>query len=89
MENYFFDTFNNNEESHEFYSTLSKKELVQILNMKFDEINCNLFYYANLLKQILKGLDYDEHYYNLLSLVEDISDIKIIVDILKDGKYHG
>lgn len=88
MKNY-FTTFDKNKESLKFYKNLSKKELIQILNMKFDNINDNVSYYAKLLKQIFKGSDYDEHYYNLLSIVEDVSDIKIIVDILKDGEYYG
>lgn len=88
MKRYTYTTFNENEELFEFYKTLSKKELVQIMNMKFDEINHNLIYYANLLKEIFKEADYDEHYYNLLSLCEEISDIKIIVNILKGNRYH-
>lgn len=88
MKRYTYTTFNENEESFEFYKTLSKKELVQIMNMKFDEINHNLIYYADFLKEIFKGADYDEHYYNLLSLCEEISDIKIIVNILKGNRYH-
>lgn len=89
MKRYNFTTFNENAESHEFYKTLSKKELVQIMNMKFDEINHNLIYYANLLKETFKGSDYDEHYYKLMSLCEEISDIKIIVDVLKGRRrYH-
>lgn len=88
MKRYTYTAFNENKESFEFYKTLSKKELVQIMNMKFDEINHNLIYYAKLLKEIFKEADYDEHYYNLLSLCEEISDIKIIVNILKGNRYH-
>lgn len=35
-----------------------------------------------LLKKIFKGHDYDDYYYHAKSLVEELNDIKIILNIL-------
>lgn len=87
MENYYFYKIDECDEAIDFYNYLSNDELLSMLNSEFEEIDCNLTYYANLLREIFNGLDYDEHYYNLISLSEALNNIKIILNILRDRNF--
>ena len=57
------------------------------LNDNLNNIDYYLNYYAEILRAIFNGDDYDEHYYLLKSLTEELNDIKIILNIL--GDRHG
>ena len=83
MKNYYkFNKLINDKDSIKYYSSLSTNVLIDILNTSFDYIDYYLNYYAKILKTIFKGDDYDEHYYLLKSLSEELNDIKIILNIL-------
>ena len=47
-------------------------------NLSIDKESSNVF------KAIFNGQDYDEFYYSCLSLIEQLNNIKIIFNILKD-----
>ena len=70
-------------ESINYYSSLSREELIKYLNLEFDNIEFYLEYYIEFSKIMFGGQDYDEHYYTLKSLLECLNDIKIILNILK------
>ena len=85
MNNYYkFNKLINDKESIEYFSSLSNNVLNDILNTSFDNIDYYLNYYAEILKAIFNGDDYDEHYYLLKSLSEELNDIKIILNMLGD-----
>ncbi len=76
------------DEAFNYYNSLSEHELINQLNDGLDNLNSNLNYYAKLLKEIFDGRDYDEHYHNMKSLSEELNDIKIILNILKERKWR-
>lgn len=83
MKNYYeFDKLIDDEELINYFNSMSNKQLIDILNSEFDNIDYNLNYYAEFIKDLFNGNDYDEHYYNLKSLSEELNDIKIILNIL-------
>ena len=85
MNNYYeFNNLSNDRESFEYFNSLSTNVLKNILNNNFNYIETNLFNYASVFKKIFESKDYDEFYYSCLSLVEELNDIKIIVNILKE-----
>ena len=86
MKNYYkFNKLIYDKDSIKYYSSLSNNVLNDILNTSFDDIDYYLNYYAEILKAIFNGDDYDEHYYLLKSLSEELNDIKIILNILGDS----
>lgn len=70
--------------SFEHFNSLSNEELKSILNDSFDYLDDNISYYANVFKIIFSNYDYDEFYYSCKSLSEEINNIKIIINILKE-----
>ena len=83
MKNYYdFTKLTNDKDSINYYSSLSNNILNSILDNSFNNIDYHLNYYAKTLKQIFNGSDYNEHYYLLKSLSEELNDIKIILNIL-------
>lgn len=86
MKNYYeFNNLYDDGESIKFYKSMPKQNLILLLNDNFDNINYYLKYYAKFFKSHFGGNDYDEHYYNFLTLLESINDIQIILNILKDS----
>lgn len=83
MKNYYFKTYTKNKETYNFYKSLSKQELKTHLDLLFEELNDNLMYYACVMKRIFRGRDYNDFYYQLKSLTEDLDDIKTILCILE------
>lgn len=84
MKNYYeFENLNYEKDTVDFYKSITNIELKKHLNKNFNDIEYYLSYYAEILKSIFYGTDYDEHYYMLNALVEELNDIKIILNILK------
>ena len=48
----------------------------------FDNVENYLKYYSIVFKDIFKGTDYDEFYYSCKNLLEDLNNIKIVLNIL-------
>ena len=84
MYNYYEFNYDENKESFEYFNSLSTSVLKNILNKNFNYIEINLINYANVFKKIFESNDYDEFYYSCLSLIEDLNDIKIIINILRE-----
>ena len=84
MNNYYEFNYNEDRESFEYFNSLPINVLKNILNENFNYIETSLINYANVFKEIFESKDYDEFYYTCLSLVEELNDIKIIINILKD-----
>ncbi len=84
MNNYYEFKYNEDRESFEYFNSLPINVLKNILNENFNYIETSLINYANVFKEIFESKDYDEFYYTCLSLVEELNDIKIIINILKD-----
>ena len=84
MKNYYeFNKLINDGESINFYSSLSREELIKYLNLEVDDIDYYLNYYSELFKTFFNGKDYDEHYYLFKSLLKCLNNIKIILNLLK------
>ena len=66
-----------------FYKSLSTKILKDNLNKSFNYLESYLIYFSKIFKSLYKEKDYDEFYYTCQSLVEELNDIKIILNILK------
>ena len=66
-----------------FYNSLSTKILKDNLNKNFNYLESYLIYFSKVFKNLYKGKDYDEFSYTCQSLVEELNDIKIILNILK------
>lgn len=89
MYNYYnFNNLYDDNETVSFYNSLSSKQLNQELNNLFDNIEYYVNYYAEFSQSIFNGNDYDEHFYTLKSLSENLNDIKIILNILKEIDNH-
>ena len=85
VNNYYeFNKLFEDNESFEYFGSLSTNDLKIILNDCFDNIDTYLTFYSSVFKNILNGSDYDEFYYSCLALLEELNDIKIILNILKD-----
>ena len=85
MNNYYeFTNLVDNGESFEYFNSLPINVLKNILDDNFNYIDFYLDYFANIFKDIFNNKDYDEFYYTCLSLIEELNDIKIILNILKD-----
>ena len=84
MNNYFEFNYIEDKESFEYFNSLSSSALKNILDNNFSYIEFYLKEFANIFKKIFNKNDYDEFYYTCLSLVEELNDIKIIFNILKE-----
>ena len=84
MNNYYEFDYNNDKESFEYFNSLSTNFLNTYLNDCFDYIESYLKEFANVFKIIFDNQDYDEFYYSCKSLIEELNNIKIILNILKD-----
>ena len=85
MNNYYeFNKLIEDNESFEYFGSLSTDNLKIILNEYFNNIDTYLTLYSSVFKDLFNGSDYDEFYYSCLSLVEELNDVKIILNILKD-----
>ena len=84
MYNYYEFNYNEDEESFKYFNSLSNYTLKNILNKNFNYIETNLLNYAIVFKKIFESKDYDEFYYSCLSLVEELNNIKIIINILRE-----
>lgn len=85
MNNYYeFTNLIYDKEAFEYFNSLSSNILKNILNDNFNYIESNLNNYANIFKILFQDNDYSEFYYSCKSLIEEINDIKIILNILKE-----
>ena len=85
MNNYYeFTNLVDDGESFEYFNSLPINVLKNILNDNFNYIDFYLDYFANIFKDIFNNKDYDEFYYACLSLIEELNNIKIILNILKE-----
>ncbi len=84
MSNYYEFNYTDDKESFEYFNSLSTNILKNILNENFDYIESFLEVFSNVFKSIFNGTDYDEFYYSCKSLIEELNDIKIILNILKE-----
>lgn len=85
MKNYYeFTKLNKDRESFQYFNSLPNEILKNILDNSFNYIDDTINGYTNIFKIIFKGKDYDEFNYSCLSLCEELNDIKIILNILKD-----
>ena len=90
-ENYYQFEFDNevtDDETISYFDSLSESQLINLLNYEFDDIDFDLRYYATIIDSILDRTDYNEHYYRLMCLTEELNNIKIMLTILKE-KYHN
>lgn len=85
MNNYFkFTNFAEDKESFECYNSLSSNILNTHLDASFIYIENYLNYFASVFKDIFKGSDYDEFYYSCKILIEELNDVKIILNIIME-----
>ena len=85
MTNYYkFNNLSDDKESFEYFNSLPTNILNTYLNNNFDYIESYLEEFSNVFKVIFNGTDYDEFYYSCNSLIEELNNIKIILNILKD-----
>ena len=85
MNNYYeFSNLSNDKDAFEYFNSLSTNILNTYLNDTFNYIESYLEQFSYAFKTIFKGQDYDEFYYSCKSLIEELNDIKIILNILKD-----
>ena len=84
MNNYYEFKYNEDRESFEYFNSLPINVLKNILDNDFNYIESCLKEFVNVFKTIFNSLDYDEFYYTCLSLIEELNDIKIILNLLKD-----
>lgn len=83
MNNYYeFTKFDEDESSINLFNSMSDDKLKILLDDYFNEIDDYLNLFADTFKLLFKGKDYDDYYYLAKSLLEQINDIKIILNIL-------
>ena len=88
MFNYYEFNYFADKESFEYFNSLSSNVLKNILNENFDYLESYLNHFAFVFKTIFNSRDYDDFYYICKSLIEELNDIKIILNILKKRKQH-
>lgn len=86
MNNYNFTNFHEDGLTIDLFHGLSRQKLNHILDSYFNELESNLNEFAMTFKRIFNKSDYDEFYYKAKSLIEDINDIKTILNII-DERY--
>ena len=84
MNNYFeFTNFVEDKDSFECFNSLSSNTLNTHLDASFIFIENYLDYFASFFKDTFNGSDYDEFYYSCKALIEELNDIKIILNIMR------
>lgn len=85
MDNYYkFTKYDEDGLAMDIFFGFSSDRLKEILDDYFNETEYFLTLFAHTFKRLFKGADYDEFYYQALALIEQINDIKVILNILKD-----
>ena len=84
MNNYYEFNYDEDRESFEYFNSLSNNVLKNILDNNFNYIEFYLKEFANVFKKVFNENDYNEFYYTCLSLIEELNDTKIILNILKE-----
>lgn len=85
MNNYYeFTKLINDEESFKYFNSLPINVLKNTIDDNFNYIESYLNYFAKVSKDLFNGADYDEFYYSFMSLIAELNDIKIIINILKE-----
>ena len=84
MNNHFEFNYHEDKDSFKYFYYLSNDSLNTYLDMSFTYIEDYLNYFANIFKIIFNDSDCDEFYYTCKSLIEELNDIKIILNILKE-----
>ena len=69
---------------YKFTNLLEDCDSINYLDSSFIFIETLLNYFSSVFKNLFNGNDYDEFYYTCKSLIEELNDIKIILNILKD-----
>ena len=83
MNNYYeFTKFIEDGLAMDIFNGMSDGKLKLILDDHFNDIENYLNEFADTFKSVFNGIDYDEHYYQAKALVEQLNDIKIILNIL-------
>lgn len=83
MNNYYeFTKLIEDELSMDIISGMSNDKLKIVLDDYFNDIETYLNEFAIAFKKRFKGHDYDDYYYHTKSLIEELNDIKIILNIL-------
>lgn len=84
MNNYFeFTNFVEDKDSFECFNSLSSNTLNTHLDASFIFIENYLDYFDSFFKDAFNGTDYDEFYYSCKALIEELNDIKIILNIMR------
>lgn len=84
MNNYFeFTNFVEDKDSFECFNFLSSNTLNTHLDASFIFIENYLDYFASFFKDTFNETDYDEFYYSCKALIEELNDIKIILNIMR------
>ena len=84
MNNYYEFNYIEDKESFEYFNSLPINVLNTYLNDNFNYIEFYLKEFSNVFKKVFNGNDYDEFYYICKSLINELNDIKIILNILKE-----
>ena len=84
MNNYYEFNYKEDKESFKYFNSLPSNILNTYLNDIFIYIESYLDQFSHVFKNIFNGRDYDEFYYTCKSLIEELNDIKIILNILKN-----
>ena len=79
---YEFTRLFDDKDSFNYFNSLSDIKLKNSLIECFDNVENYLKYYSIVFKDIFKGTDYDEFYYSCKNLLEDLNNIKIVLNIL-------
>lgn len=66
----------------DLFNFMSDEKLKSILDDYFNDIENYLNDFADTFKMLFNGQDYDDYYYHAKSLIEELNDIKIILNIL-------
>ena len=88
MRNYYEFNYLNDKESFEYFNSLSTNILKNILSENFDYIEDGLNNMSTVFITLFKGKDYNEFYDLCLCLIEELNNIKIILNILKEKNKH-
>ena len=84
MNNYYEFYCNEDKEAFEYFNSLSTNILNIYLNDTFNYIESYLNQFSYVFKSTFDGKDYDEFYYACKSLIVELNDIKIILNILRN-----
>lgn len=83
MKNYCnFTNYIENGLNPDIFNNMSNERIKTVLDENFNDIEIYLNEFANAFKLLFNGEDYDDYYYNAKSLIEELNDIKIIINVL-------